>query len=184
MSDSSPQPRRGKTKGLVVVLVLCVVGGASVFGYDVATSKSASPTTSDPGLVYNYSCCSTPFHQKFHAGVEVVFHWRRTAFREPGTPASPITLTTQLSHQFASVKAVTSRAHADSRGFTLGPYILSADPVTLSDEVRANPVTRIRIPRTAKPGWYEIKCTSTVNGVASETGLVFRVFPAPPVPSR
>jgi hypothetical protein len=177
--DEPPKRTRGEmlTQLVVILLLMAVLVGAIFFLHQYVTSHSSAPTSKTSGEVYNYSCCKGSSAQKKHyVGGEVVIEWQRHAYSDTGTSSSSITLTTQLSHRFANVKTLTSRVNADSTGFTFGPYILSAPPVTLSDRLRASPVTALRIPRGAKPGWYEVKCTSTVNGVASESGIYMHVF--------
>jgi hypothetical protein len=178
MSDSPKRSRRDMAGQLIVILILmAILVGAIVFLHHFVTSRSSAPASTNSGEVYNYSCCrDSNGHTKHYLGEEVVIKWQRHAYHEAGSSSSPVTLTTQLSHRFANIKILTDYKNADSRGFTYGPYILSAPMLTISDRKRANPVTEFQIPSSAKPGWYEIKCTSTVNGVASESGIFMHVF--------
>jgi hypothetical protein len=98
------------------------------------TSATVAPSAKGSPATFAYSCCQS-------ALVDTVYH--------------------PLSGPFTSVELLkTSIAGPHPRN---APATASAAPIRLSSEVAANPVSVLRLPRSAAPGYYNLAFTEATS---------------------
>jgi hypothetical protein len=120
--------------------------------------------------VSTFTCCAKhDVSRVYHPGDVVTIHWiRETSMAVvPSTPDA-VTLTAHLDGGFASVVAAKARgAHGTDQA--------TAQSVQVTDRTLTAPVSRLRIPRGAAPGLYNL--TTKIAGVSGSVsgGTIIRV---------
>jgi hypothetical protein len=105
--------------------------------------------------VYGYSCCAGGFGTTaYHPGQVIKVDWIRTAGHSSHATSKTVVLSLNASGPFPSIanlkKAMTKTPPS------YGPTSFAAAPIHLSDQKAAHPISILRIPATAKAGFYEL----------------------------
>jgi hypothetical protein len=147
---------------------LCV-GAAAVAGctgphQDQPTVQSAT---------FTYTCCTQEdVSQVVHPGGVVLIHWIVAAGPpSQSTSPVPVTLSASLAGSYAdpaSLKHSVVSHHAPPAAWT-------ATPLQTTDREGGAPVSVIRIPADAAPGWYELDTTVGSAGATMTGGSIIQI---------
>lgn len=148
-------------------VMVCVAATALLLaGCSSSSQKSAQSWRAEA----TFTCCSGQgLHRVYHPGDVVVLHWikRSTSSAAPATPVAS-TLTARLDGAFATVtRAKAARAQAPER--------VGTRPVRVTDRTPAAPTSRLRIPVSAAPGWYDLTTRVASQGSVIASTSVVRV---------
>lgn len=151
----------------VVVLLALLIGALLLVGRVRSTptgptSATVAPSANGSPVTFAYSCCRTVLVDTvYHPGSAIRVQWTRSTQAPSSAPALRITLSVALSGPFKSVELLkTSIGGPHPRK---PPVTASAAPIRLSSEVAANPVSVLRIPRSAAPGYYNLAFTAATG---------------------
>ena len=160
------------------IAAVLMVGGAIALSIISRSSGIASPASSGESNVatYTYSCCSASLvDTTYHPGEVMDVRWIRSVDSPATSPRVIILLSARLSGPFASVEGLKS-------SMTASPHALRAVDVAslvrrVSNTSGASPVTRLRIPATASPGYYNLSFTigSSPRSVVMSAASIVRV---------
>jgi len=166
-----------KTAGSVRRIWIATVSGILaanlvLLGTVVSPAGSASATKE----IYAYSCCSGGFGSRaYHPGEVIKVDWIRTANHSSHAPSKTVVLTAGASGPFPSI-TILKKAMTKSPP-SLGRTSFASAPILLSDQKAASPVSILRVPATAKAGFYELTIT-VVKGHASSRSIgIFTIKP-------
>lgn len=147
-----------------VAAVLCVAGlGLAA----TACGGSHGPGPSSSRAVYRYTCCAASVVNRVHRPGEMFrVRWSAAAVAPQARSTGPVTLTLRLTGPFSSIAAL-------KRNPTGASMTVRASPVHTSDRAGGSPLSTLRLPRAAKPGFYDL--TSAVHqggGVVSGDSII------------
>jgi hypothetical protein len=138
-------------RALLAACLVPVLASCSVVGPSRPAAKG--PT---------YSCCAaSDIERDYRAGETLTLHW----IVVPGQPDGPtpnVELNAWLSDRYSSVTELKSAEAGTSRG--PGGFMLKAEPVRPSGAPGEQPVSRIAIPPTAAPGYYNLVTSINESG--------------------
>jgi hypothetical protein len=105
--------------------------------------------------MYSYTCCGNALvTHAYHPGERIAVDWIRVASHGSKKPPTAITLIVSASGPYASV-AILKHAFAMAHP-NYGPTNFEAAPIKLSDTRAARPVSSLRVPANAGPGFYNL----------------------------
>ena len=121
----------------------------------LCTVASPAGSASASKEIYAYSCCNGGFGSNaYHPGQVIKVGWIRTASHSSHAPSKTIVLTASASGPFSSI-TILKKAMTKSPP-SYGRTSFAAAPIHLSDQKAASPVSILRVPATAKAGFYEL----------------------------
>lgn len=160
------------------IAAVLMVGGAIALSIVARSGGTGSPATTGESNVatYTYSCCSAILVDTvYHPGGVVVLRWRRDVAPPGANGRGDYLLSARLSGPFPSVEELkTTIAGSPNAHVALN----LASPVTrVSNTSGASPVTRLRVPTTAAPGYYNLSITigSSPRSVVMSAASIVRV---------
>ena len=125
---------------------------------------------------YDYSCCSAALVATvYHPGEVMAIHWTRIVLPPANFGHGVLLLSARLVGPFASVEELKSTITSSPSS---RQAVNVASTVTrVSNTVAANLVTRVAIPSTAAPGYYNltVKVGSSPQSVVTSAGTIVRV---------
>jgi hypothetical protein len=134
--------------------IMVTVGSAA--GCSGASSHSAFPVRH---ATYSYSCCaSTDVDQVRHPGDLLTVHWIVTESPAAGTKkaSEPVTLAATLTGAFPDV--------ASLKGSPAAAKALPTSVLHTTTWTGGAPITRLQIPATAAPGFYNLSTQVSSGG--------------------
>ena len=137
-----------------------------------SSGSGGSPSESVATETYSYTCCTAHFvNTIYHPGEVLEVHWIRSL--APSGGRGTILLSARLSGPFSTSAALKSTISASP---TSHQPVTVASPVTrISNLSGARPVSTLRIPTAAAPGYYNVVITvgsSPRNVVLSASSIV------------
>ena len=144
----------------------------------VARSGAGSPATSGESNVatYTYSCCSSILvNTVYHPGGVVVLRWRRVVAPPGANGHGDYLLSARLIGPFSSVEELKTTIAASPHA--RAALNLASPVLRVANTSGASPVTRLRIPMTASPGYYNLSITigSSPRSVVMSAASIVRV---------
>lgn len=107
---------------------------------------------------YTFTCCTArDVKHVYHPGDVVTVHWMKQADPSMRGPGASVTLEAELGGSFDRV--------SDAKSGRPDAIVLRAAPLHVDDPASARPTSRIRIPRTAPLGLYNL--TITIDSAGS-----------------
>ena len=159
------------------IAAVLMVAGAIALSI-VARSGAGSPATSGESNVatYTYSCCSAILVDTiYHPGGVVVLRWRRDVVPPGATGRGDYLLSARLVGPFSSVEELKTTIAASPNAHAA--LNLVSPVLRVSNTSGASPATRLRIPVTASPGYYNLSFTigSSPRSVVMSAASIVRV---------
>lgn len=135
-----------------------------------ATGCGSAPPAGQRHAAFTFSCCAArDLDRVYHPGEVVTLHWtahRQSPQSQPTT--APLWLHASLSGAFGSPRSAKS---GDS-----GPdAVVRAKAVRASELRPSRPVSRLRIPRDATPGFYNLTTSIETGDMIDSTTATIRV---------
>ena len=142
------------------IAAVLMVAGAIALSIIARSGGTASPASSGETYVatYTYSCCSAKFVDTvYRPGEVMVLRWIRTVVPPAGNGHGDYLLSARLSGPFSSVERLkfTFEASPHARA----ALNLSSPVIRVANTSGAKPVTVLRIPISAAPGYYNLSTT-------------------------
>ena len=147
-----PRKTTGAVRRTWIATVSAIlVANLALLGAVASPAGSASVSKE----IYGYSCCGGGFGSTaYHPGEVIKVDWIRTASHSSHAPSKAVVLTASASGPFPSI-TVLKKAMTKSPP-SYGPTSFAATPIHLSDQKASSPVSILRVPTTAKAGFYEL----------------------------
>jgi hypothetical protein len=119
----------------------------------VAVPESGAAAHKSYRVTYSYSCCSWKFvHTKYRPGARLLIHWSPVPDSSP--PNVYLKLTAWIVGPFLTSNFIKDATESPTPGS--GLMKVSAIAVKVSNSAPLHPVSMIRLPSSAKPGYYEL----------------------------
>lgn len=155
--------------GLVGVVLIVLIAHTT---YTSTNGDSSAPTFGGPR--FSYTCCTASVvNTIYRPGELVTVRWDRSVQASDGVRATSMTLSAGLSGPFRTV--ITLKKDSVGRHPHLGRTRANAVPIHVMDNVIENPVSRMRIPTNAKPGWYNLTIATTTKDLSVSGAAVIRI---------
>jgi hypothetical protein len=146
--------------GLALSMALLVIAPFTVTG-SASTKSKSTPSATLRALnhksfraTYAYTCCSSRLvNTIYHPGGLLVIHWIRYVDTSP--PHERILIDATLIGPFHSVSDLTQELIHSGR--VAGATMVHAVSITVDNSVPKILKSVIRIPKTAKPGFYDLQ---------------------------
>lgn len=173
--------KRGANMRLGFVIMSFVVAGLFLF---LALTSRPTHTATKPGSLssvlygthptYSFTCCdASVMNARYHPGSVITAHWTRSVVSPTHTHAESITLSLTLSGPYRTVallKEDLARAHP-----RLGRTNASAQRIVVRDTAADSPVSTLRIPADAGPGYYSLTVTTGSKNLTESGSGIIRV---------
>jgi hypothetical protein len=153
------------TLTVVALSLLMLIVGPTV-------SEAQSNRTSR--ATFSYTCCRTSLTGTvYKPGQTIDVRWISKSNGPREEPVVTIVLKASITGPYRSIESLKSST-ARLRPI-LGTVNASAVPIRISNLSRANPLSRISIPKRASSGYYELTDTVSQGSVKSSGGVILRV---------
>jgi hypothetical protein len=169
----SPTSGSWRTRSPLVLLLIVVL----YFGFSLS-DRHVTPVTSNTSPVsYTFECCRAPVVNTVYRPGEVLrLQWVRVA-QAPGpagpTPRAMLTLRASLSGPFSNV--ATLKTASVSSSSQLGSIGITAVPLKVSNRLPSGPVSLIRIPSTARSGYFNLSFRVSSGAWSVSSATIIRV---------
>ena len=139
----------------------------------LAACTSAPPASQDRGP--RYTCCeANEIERAYQPGETLTIHW----IVNPGTRMSgEIELNAHITGPYATADNL--KASGETGSAIGGPQTVTAEPIHPTGDVGERPASIIVIPRTARPGSYNLVTSLTEPGATVSGASVIRVVSEP-----
>ena len=147
---------------------------AAVVLATVACSSQA-PTTMVKRATFSYTCCaSADINRVYHPGDVMTVHWIvQNEAPTSATQSVQIDLSGKLSGPYADVSSLRQRETGPPS--IAAAFSTSAAPIVTSDWAGGAPTSRLLIPTTALPGFYNLSTAAKSGGSTAGGASIVRV---------